>query len=354
MKVIDLKNFIIHEKASIIQALEMINENLKGTVVVVDRDGRIKGTLTDGDIRRALLKGVTINESIESIYCKNCKYINEAYDGDYINLLMEVDKIKLIPVVDMDNKVVNIISSDDFTGIANPTKANYVLIMAGGLGSRLKPLTDDIPKPMLKIGDKPILEILIDQFKQKKFKKILISVNYKADIIENYFQSGQGFNMDINYIRENKRMGTAGAIKLAEKYLKEPFVVINGDIVTNANFENILEYHIKNNFDITIGTRLYDMQVPYGVLNLDDICVTSLEEKPIVNFTVSGGIYVLNPSVMKHIPEDAYFDMTDLINCLLAEKGRIGSFPIEEYWMDIGQVKDYYKANEDMHKIFKY
>lgn len=344
----NLTKILIKEKAKIIDALKLINENAKGTAVVVNEENKLKGTLTDGDIRRALLKGITLDSSIETIYNPNCRFVNKNYNLDFVNHIFEVDRIKLIPMVDNDKIVIDIINVEDLLNPERLIKRNYIMIMAGGIGSRLKPLTDDIPKPMLKVGKKPILEILIDQFKQKMFSKILISVNYKADIIENYFKNGEDFDVSIEYIKETQRLGTAGSIKLAEDYLTEPFFVVNGDILTNVNFESILHYHVSNKFDITIGSRSYDMQVPYGVLNMNDICVTSLEEKPVVNFLVSGGIYVLDPNVIKFIPDDKYYDMTDLINIVLNNGGKVGSFPIQEYWMDIGHMEDYYQANEDL------
>lgn len=334
------------------QTLEKINNNAKGMALVIDDTDKLLGTITDGDIRRAILKGSSLDESIENIYNSNCIFVNEKYTRTQVFEQLENKKLKLIPVVDKAGKVIDFLELDDFIINYESNKENYVLIMAGGLGTRLRPLTDEIPKPMLKVGGRPILEIIIEQFKEKGFKNILLSVNYKSEIIENYFMDGKEFGVNIRYIKESKRMGTAGAIRLAEKYLDKPFFVINGDILTNVNFDSMFQFHKENDFSMTIGSRIYEMQIPYGVINADDACITSLEEKPIIRFNVNGGIYFLSPEVIQYIPEDQFFDITELINLLIDNKKKIGSFPIHEYWMDIGKIEDYYKADEDAITIF--
>lgn len=343
-------NIFIFENNSIIDALNKINDNNTGTVIVIDEDRKLLGTLTDGDIRRALINNLPLCSSIENIYNRNCKYVCGNFSEEDIQSILKM-YIKVIPVVDTNKIVIDYVELKDFF-YKEDSKENSVLIMAGGLGTRLRPLTDDIPKPMLKVGDKPILQIIIEQFRKYGYKNIFISVNYKSDFIKSYFRDGSDFGVNIKYIEENKRLGTAGAIRLAEKYLGNSFFVINGDILTNVNFESLMEYHTKHKFDMTIGSRSYEMQVPYGVICMKELCVTSLDEKPIYNFIVNGGVYVLNPNIIKNIPKDEYYDITQLINMLINENRRIGSFPIEEYWMDIGKIEDYHKANEDIKNIF--
>lgn len=285
-------SILIDCSETLTKALKVIDDNSMGIAIVVDNNKKLMGTITDGDIRRALLKNYSVTDKITDIYNKHCKYVNEKYTTEQIINVAKKNHIKILPVVN-ENMVVNgFLQLDDNFNIINKVKDNPVLIMAGGLGTRLKPLTDDVPKPMLKVGGKPILEIIIEQFRQKGYRNIYISVNYKSDIIKNYFRDGKDFGVNIFYIEETKRLGTAGAIKLAEKYLNKSFV-INGDILTNINFDDIMEFHNNNNFDITIASRNYEMQVPYGVLNTTDNVVTSIEEKPVINFDVNGGIYVL-------------------------------------------------------------
>lgn len=345
-----LDNLLINKETSIIETLKKIDSNAKGIAIVVDNEKKLLGTITDGDIRRAIIGGVGTNSNISKIYNKKCKFLYNNYDKDDIVKIYKNNKIRYIPIVDKFNTVIDLleVENENFSIY----KDNPVLIMAGGLGTRLRPLTDDLPKPMLKVGGKPILETIIEQFKNKGYKNILLSVNYKSEVIENYFRDGSDFDVSINYIKEEKRMGTAGAIKLAEQFLNKNFFVINGDILTNVCFNRLLEYHDQNGFKMTIGARNYETQIPYGVLNVDDTCVTSIQEKPIVNFFVNGGIYVLSPETLKYIPKNEYFDITELINRILSNGEKIGSYPILEYWMDIGQLKDYYKANEDIKKYF--
>lgn len=345
-----MKEFFVKEDTTILETLKVIDNNGKGIAIVVDDEGKLLGTITDGDIRRAILNALLLTEDARAVYNKNCKYLKNNYNVNEVEKLSKISKINCIPIVDDNMKVINVIDSE-----ANSLGYEYdnpVLIMAGGLGTRLRPLTDDMPKPMLKVGDKPIIQTIIEQFRDNGFTNILLSVNYKSEVIEDYFKDGSNFGVNITYIHEEKRMGTAGAIKLAEKYIDKDFFVINGDILTNVNFERLLEYHFANGFTLTIGSRRFEMQVPYGVLNTSDVCVTSLEEKPVLNFFVSGGIYTLSKDVLKFIPQGEYFDITELINILIKNNYKIGSFPIHEYWMDIGQIQDYYKANEDIKKFF--
>ena len=346
-----LQNLLIHYEKSILQAMEMININCKGILLVVNENKKLLGTITDGDVRRAILSGCKLNKSIFEIFNKNCLYSNRNISASEVKLMFIEKKIKLLPIVDEDKIVIDYFEIDDLIDYNKLEKENSVMIMAGGLGSRLRPLTDELPKPMLKVGDKPILQIIIEQFRNYGFKNILISVNYKAEMIENYFRDGMDFGVSIKYIKETKALGTAGAINLAKVYLKKPFFVINGDILTTVNFYNLLQHHIENNYKLTIGSRVYETQIPYGVLNIEEACVTELEEKPLIRHLVSGGIYVLNPEVIDIIPKDKYFDITQLINILINNKKKIGSFPITEYWMDIGKVEDYYKANSDIEKF---
>lgn len=348
----DLSNVLVQENATIIDAMRLIDKNAKGILILVDDENRILGTITDGDIRRLILDGKSVKSPIINLYNKDFIYVNENTSINVVKQYFIENKIKFIPVVDKNKKIIDYYEIDDFINYNSMEKDNPVLIMAGGLGTRLKPLTDEIPKPMLKVGNKPILQTIIEQFKEFGFTNILISVNYKADIIENYFRDGKDFGVSIKYIKEVKRLGTAGAIKLAEKYLDRPFFVINGDILTNVNLYDLLQYHLSSKATMTIGSRIYETQVPYGVLNIDESCVTSLHEKPIYSYVVSGGIYVLNPEATKSIPYDKYFDITELINELMDNRAKVSSFPINDYWMDIGKIEDYYKANDDIHKLF--
>lgn len=345
-----LQKMYAYENNTLMDALIIINKNNTGTAFVVDEKKKLLGTITDGDIRRAIINNISLNNLILGNYNAKCRFLYENYSYGSDREIFK-DYIKVIPIINKENVVVDYIEIKDYFN-EEESKDNPVLIMAGGLGSRLKPLTDDMPKPMLKVGDKPILQIIIEQFREFGYKKIYISVNYKYDIIQNYFRNGKDFGVSIKYLIENKKLGTAGSITLAKEFLHTPFFVINGDILTKVDMNELMKYHLDNKFEMTIASRKYKMQIPYGVLNVDEACVTSIEEKPLVNYLVSGGIYVLNPEIISNIPEGEYFHITQLIDELISNKRKIGSFPITDYWIDIGKVEDYYKANKDIQKYF--
>ena len=206
---------------------------------------------------------------------------------------------------------------------------------------------------MLLIGDKPILELIIEQFKEYGFNNFMISLNYKGEIIEDYFEDGKKFGVNIEYIRETKKLGTAGSIALVKEKFIKPFIVINGDILTGIDFEKFLNHHIKNEFNITVGVRNYEVNIPYGVLVTDNMLIESLEEKPTYKFNINGGVYVVNPEIIKYIHKNEVYNMTDLIEDAINNKYKSGIYEITEYWKDIGQIEDYRKANTDIHKFFK-
>lgn len=345
----DIIKLFVYKNYSIKQVLKVIDSGAKGIAIVVDEERQLLGTITDGDIRRALLSGITLEDNLEKIVHKNPVYITENMEKEEIKYLFIKKAVKEIPIVDDNKKVIDLVSIRDV--LIPDGKENPVVIMAGGLGTRLKELTEEIPKPMLKVGQDPILHHIINNFKQYGYNNILMSVNYKGEIIENYFQDGVAYGVKIKYIKENKRLGTAGGIKLGEEYLNKPFFVINGDIFTNLNVENMMKFHKKNGFDMTIGVREYFFQIPYGVINANGKIVNGVKEKPTINYLISAGVYCLNTNVLEYIPKDTYFEITDLIN-ICAEKGlKLGNYKIKEYWMDIGKIEDYNQVNEDIYNL---
>lgn len=350
MDIEKLKKACISPDATIKQAIEAIDKSALEIALVVDEEFRLLGMATDGDIRRAILRGADINAGIEAAMNKNYTAIKEGTPYDAALRIMAQRSFKHIPVIDEQGHLKDMILWQDI--IMPRKKTNYALLLAGGLGTRLRPLTEDVPKPMLKVGDKPIIETIIEQFKQNGFTNILISVNYKAHVIEDYLKDGKHLGVNIQYIKETKRLGTAGPIRLAKEYLTEPFFVMNGDLLTNLNLSNMMDFHINNGFDLTIATKKYEIQIPYGVVKIDDIAVTGMDEKPIIGYFINAGIYCLNPKLIDYIPEDEYYDFNVLINRAIDDNLSIGSFPITEYWMDIGQMADYQKAANDYYNIF--
>lgn len=342
--------YCIKVSSTIKDAMESIDKNLTGAALVVDEEKHVKGIITDGIIRRAILKGHEIEDSIEGIYSSEFKSVNKLMSKKKVKELMLKYKIRQVPLLDDEGKLIDLYFLDDI--ISYDKKDNFVFILAGGLGTRLRPLTEKIPKPMLKVGEKPILQRIIEQFKEYGFRNFIISLNYKGEIIEEYFKDGKEFDINIQYVRETKKLGTAGSIKLAEDKLNKPFIVINGDILTGIDFDAFLNHHIKNEFDVTVGARNYEMKVPYGVMITDDLLIKSLEEKPVYNFYINSGVYVLSEKTTAYIPKDEFYNMTDLIEDVIKETGKSGVYQITEYWSDIGQMDDFKKANEDVEKFF--
>jgi dTDP-glucose pyrophosphorylase len=344
------ENIRLAVDSTIKDALKIIDSGAMKIALVLDGENKLLGTVSDGDIRRGLLNGLTLDDGIESIIFRNptvCS-VNDTKE-DILRIAVE-KKIYQIPIVDSAGMLIGI---DVVNDLLSPTEyTNKVILMVGGLGSRLRPLTNELPKPLLEVGNKPILETIIANFAKYGFKNIILSVNYKSQMIENYFGDGSKFGVSIEYVHEDKRMGTAGALSLMRNELEAPFFVMNGDLLTNVNFAHMLEYHLNNHAVATMGVREYDFQVPYGVVNIDDHHITSIEEKPIHTFFVSGGMYILDTAVLSYIPDNIFYDMPTLFEKLIANKQKAISFPIREYWLDIGRMSDFEQANDEYHKVF--
>ena len=226
------------------------------------------------------------------------------------------------------------------------------VILAGGLGTRLKPLTQVIPKPLLPIGESSILEITIKRLKSYGFKDIIMATNYKSHLFESYFGDGSRWNVKIEYSRENKRLGTAGPLKLLEKKFKMPLLVINGDILSNMNFNDLKKFHVKNKADFTLVTKILKTPLNYGVVKSKEVFVVSLEEKPMIKSEINAGIYFLNPSTLTYIPKGKFYNMTELIRKLIEKKQKVLKYVLKDYWLDIGQMEDYEKAQADIKKNY--
>jgi NDP-sugar pyrophosphorylase family protein len=255
-----------------------------------------------------------------------------------------------VPIVDEDQKVIDLFIIDD--GLLKKQHENHVVLMVGGLGTRLRPLTENTPKPMLEVGGKPILETIVKRFVDSGFTNITMCLGYKSNVIQDYFRDGGSFGANIDYIVEEKRLGTAGALALLGKNLTNPFFVMNGDLLTNIDFEKMLDFHVEHKSKATMCVREYDIEVPYGVVNLVNENIISIEEKPNHSFFVNAGIYLLESDCIDLIPDNEFYDMPTLFGELIAAKEKIVPFPLQEYWLDIGRISDYEKANLDIHTIF--
>jgi NDP-sugar pyrophosphorylase family protein len=291
-----------------------------------------------------------LDDSIEEIIFKDPTVCKLEDTKEQILDIAVSKKLHQIPIVDSDGKLIGIEEVDEL--LKPKAKTNKVVLMVGGLGTRLRPLTEHIPKPMLKVGNKPILETIILSFKKYGFVNIVLCVAYKSEMIEHYFGNGEKFGVNIEYVHEKNRMGTAGALSLLKNRLHEPFFVMNGDLLTNINFQRMMEYHLSNNAMATMGVREYDFQVPYGVVNIDENNILSIQEKPIHKFFVSAGVYILDTKVLKYIPAGKFFDMPTLFEEIIKDKLKSISFPLHEYWLDIGRISDFEKAQTEYYGVF--
>ena len=346
----NIQNIKLSKNASIEEALKVIGDGAMQIALIVDKSDKLIGTLTDGDIRRGLLKGLDLKSSIKSIIFKTPTIAKESDTKEMILKLAISKKLNQIPIIDESGKVIGI---QEISQLVKPSeKKNKVILMVGGLGERLGSLTKDTPKPMLKVGNKSILETIVESFKGYGYTNIVMCLNYKSEIIKDYFGDGSEFGVNIEYILEEKRMGTAGALSLLKDNLKEPFFVMNGDLLTNVNFEKIHEFYLSNNAQALMCVREYESQVPYGVINIENTKIVSVEEKPTQKFFVNAGIYMLNPEVLKYIPKNEFYNMTTLFEKLIDKDKNIISFPIDGYWLDIGRFEEYKKANEEYNEVF--
>jgi len=347
---IDIEDIIVNESTIIMDVLKIIDKSSKQLAIVVDKNNKLLGTISDGDIRRAILKSISLENTVKNIYFRTPTVANINDSRESIINICTSKKIHQIPIVDDNGNLVGLEILDEL--ISKQNKSNKVVLMVGGLGTRLKPLTNTTPKPMLYVGGKPILETIISKFASYGFVNIVLCVNYKSDIIKDYFGDGNKFGVNIEYIFEEKRMGTAGALSLLIENLDEPFFVMNGDLLTNVNFEHLLNFHLESNAMATMCVREYDFQVPFGVVELDVGKIKSIKEKPTHSFFVSAGIYMLSPAVLSHIPKDEFYDMPTLFEKMIELKQNLISFPIREYWLDIGRIEEFEKANSEYHEVF--
>lgn len=338
----------LNENVSIYQALEKLNVTAEKFLVIISEFGYLRGTLTDGDIRRALLSGLNVNDIVAKAINQKPIIASQTLSHSELFELMKINSITHMPIIDEKGKLIRIVSLKEVVS-TEPKKENAVVLMVGGLGSRLGELTANCPKPMLKFGDKPILEIIIENFKEYGFHHFFLSVNYKSEIIETYFGDGTRHGVNISYIRETERMGTAGSLSLMEPINDLPIIVMNGDVLTKVNFSSLIDYHKTNELEACICTFRHDYQVPYGVIHFDGDgeLVNRIVEKPIHTSLVNAGIYSLNPKILSAIPKKTFYDMPTFLEKMISEKKRVGTFQVQDYWMDIGRSDDFYRAEAD-------
>ncbi|MEZ7206958.1 nucleotidyltransferase family protein [Pseudoalteromonas sp. DY56-GL79] len=323
------------------EAIELLDGNGNGVLPVVDDKGEVYGIITDGDIRKAIIKN---SLNLESVINRSPKLLNvNSTHSERVQFLKSI-KRRHVPLVDNDNKFIRIFTLDE---VEFNTQSNWVVIMAGGLGSRLGELTKDTPKPMLKVKGKPILEKIIENFKEQGFINFYLAVNYKKEVIKEYFKSGDGHGVNIRYLEENCRLGTAGALSLIEEQMEEPLIVINGDVLSAIDYKDMLQFHIKNQSVATMCVKEYEHVVPYGVIETDDARITGLSEKPRIAFNINSGIYVISPQILGYIPQSSFYDMPTLFSDLVREEQVTTAYKSMGYWIDLGRPDDLVQANEE-------
>ena len=343
----DIRKLCVIKSLSIRRVMECIDRGGHGVALLLDDQDRFVRTITDGDVRRAILNGTNLDtavEDVESLAFRKCVTapVNTPRDVQ-IELMLQAD-IRHLPLLNKDGTVAELAFSEEFLA---PGISMQAVIMAGGFGTRLRPLTDDTPKPMLQIGGKPLMERTIAGLQKAGIHRINITTHYLPEKITRYFGSGEDFGVELNYVSEDQPLGTAGALRLMED-TDEPLLVVNGDILTSVDFRSLLSFHQEHSAALTVAVRQYDVQVPYGVVEADGGYVQALKEKPRFNFLVNAGIYLLDPAARNYIPETGRYDMTDLIDKLLKHGEIVVGFPIMEYWLDIGRLDDFQQAQKDV------
>lgn len=348
----DLEALMIGPESTVREAATCIDRNARGITLVVDGRGGLLATITDGDIRRGLLAGVDLEDPITALierkqgtrYARPVTAPMGTPRSALISLMKEY-RVRHVPLVDTQNRVVELAALDEM--LPDEQLPLQAVIMAGGFGTRLRPLTDHVPKPMLPVGGKPLLEWILRSLRGAGIRRVSITTHYKSEQITDYFGDGRGFGINLTYVVEEHPLGTAGALRLLERP-DEPVLIINGDILTRVDVRAMLAFHHEHDADVTVAVRPYEHRIPFGVVDSDGPRVCRLTEKPLQTYLVAAGIYLLSPSVWELIPAGRRVDMPELVRASVAAGRNVVSFPVVEYWRDIGQPADYAAAQEDV------
>jgi len=341
-----IKEILISPQSSLYKAVESLSESALQILMVVNESGKLLGTVTDGDIRRSILQNRNMDTPVSDVM--NDKPVTASVETTRAKILflMQTNMIHCIPILDDQGYVVGLETETRL--LREGIEDTWVVLMAGGLGMRLRPLTESMPKPLLPINGKPILEGILERFLEQGFRRFYLSVNYKAEMIQEYFGDGAKWGAEISYLHENKRLGTAGALSLLPKHqMPENILVMNGDLLTSLDFRQFLDFHKKTNAQASMCVRDYSIQVPYGVVEVDGCHFTGIKEKPAHSYYINAGIYLLCSSVIGNVPDDEFLDITDLFETLKNNNHAITVFPLREKWFDIGNLQEYHKAQSE-------
>ena len=346
-----LEEFAVSPDSPMREVLELIDRNGEGVALVLDGDRRLLGIVTDGDIRRAILEDTNFDQPVRQFLDQKVNLgwaapftaHGDTPEGELLRM-MHLRLVRHLPLVDDDGRVTGLALLSQLA--QDPELPIHAVVMAGGFGTRLPGLSQDLPKPLQPVGGKPVIEHILGQLKERGVRRVSIATHYRADMIEEHIGDGRDLGLDVRYARESKPLGTAGALGMLRD-TTEPLLVMNGDILTALDVRAMLDFHQEAGSDITVGVRKYQMQVPFGVFDVEGTTVRKLEEKPTMSLFINAGVYMLEPAMLERIPSDTRLDMTDLIQRVLDGDGVVTSFPIHEYWIDVGQHKDLMRAQMD-------
>lgn len=346
----DWRSTLVSPGARLEEAVAAIENSHLRIAIVVNESGKLIGTLTDGDVRRALLKHLSLDVKVESIMCSSPKSARLDWSRERILSVMENDQLLQVPIVDSENRVIGLESLDHLVKIRQLD--NPVFIMAGGFGTRLQPLTHDCPKPLLKVGGKAILEIIIQSFIDSGFRNFFISTHYLPEMIREYFGDGTRWGISVRYVHEESPLGSAGALGLLpHDEIDLPLLMMNGDLLTTLNHQSMLAFHNEANAVATVCVREYEHQVPFGVIRGDGLRVCSIVEKPVIRNFINAGIYILSPDLVKSVTPQKRIDMPDLLERAINQGKDVRMFPLHEYWLDVGRMEDFQRAQVDFAQI---
>jgi dTDP-glucose pyrophosphorylase len=344
---IDAANNMLPQDAPLVSAMQILDRMQAKIALVVDAQGKLVGSVVDGDVRRALLRGHTLQTPVREVMHPTPFVLPTNAPRQKILEAMHLLEIKQVPLVTPDGVVAGIAVHDMLLGVQHKERPNHVVIMAGGKGKRLLPITQDMPKPMVPVGGKPILEWILLRLTHYGFRNFTFAINYLGHMIEDYFGDGSAFGCHIQYAREKEFLGTAGALSLLDPAQDHPLVVMNGDILSGIDFRDLVDYHAGGDYRATVCARAHRVEVQYGVIEVQDGCLKGIVEKPVYDNLISAGIYVLSPEVLPRIPPATVIDMPDVLLSLVQDQQRIGVFVLEEDWVDVGRHDDLERAKRN-------
>ena len=339
---------ILPVHSSIEQAVRNLDQVAIRIVLVINESGELEGTISDGDIRRGLLKGLDLKSPIVNVIHRNAMVVPPEMGREMVMQLMVANKIQQIPVVNEHRHIVGLHLWDEITTVS--VRTNMMVIMAGGIGTRMRPHTENCPKPLLPVAGKPMLEHIIERAKLEGFNHFVLAIHYLGHLIEDYFGNGDRLGVQIDYLREQSPLGTAGALGLLNPRPEAAFVVTNGDVITDIRYGELLDFHVRHDAAATMAVRVHEWQHPFGVVQTQGVEIVGFEEKPIARSHINAGVYALDPGALNALSADARCDMPNLFERLQAQTKRTVAYPMHEPWLDVGRPDDLNRANADTAK----